>query len=73
MYWPVVRKARQVMGAYADMEELIRLGAYRPGSSAEVDEAIRLNPALEEFLSQGKDEATGIAESYQRLAAILGA
>jgi flagellum-specific ATP synthase len=73
MYWPTVRKARQVMGAYADMEELIRLGAYRPGSSAEVDEAIRLNPALEEFLSQGKDEATGIAESYQRLAAIIGA
>ncbi len=38
-----ITRARQVMAAYSDMEELIRLGAYRPGSSPEVDEAIRLN------------------------------
>ena len=44
------------MATYADMEELIRLGAYRPGSSAEVDEAIRLHKPLEDFLGQGKDE-----------------
>src|SRR6195952_5720178 len=33
----VVRKAKQTMATYADMEELIRLGAYRQGSSPEVD------------------------------------
>jgi flagellum-specific ATP synthase len=71
-YWPVVLRARQTMGAYADMEELIRLGAYRPGSSAEVDEAIRLNPALEAFLAQRKEEATSMADSYRMLAEIMG-
>src|ERR1700722_1303182 len=40
-YLPVLTRARQVMATYADMEELIRLGAYRAGTSAEVDEAIR--------------------------------
>ena len=40
IYLPAITRARQVMATYADMEELIRLGAYRPGSSAEVDEAI---------------------------------
>ena len=40
-FLPVITRAKQVMATYADMEELIRLGAYRPGSSAEVDEAIR--------------------------------
>jgi flagellum-specific ATP synthase len=70
-YLPVITKAKQVMATYADMEELIRLGAYRPGSSAEVDEAIRLHQPLEAFLGQAKGEATSLAEGYQRLASIL--
>jgi len=69
---PVINRARTVMATYADMEELIRLGAYRPGSSAEVDEAIRLHKPLESFLAQVKDEATGIMDGYRRLADIIG-
>ena len=53
------------------MEELIRLGAYRAGSSAEVDEAIRLHEPLEGFLKQGKDEKASLADGYQQLAQIL--
>ncbi|MEI7805071.1 MAG: flagellar protein export ATPase FliI [Hyphomicrobiales bacterium] len=68
---PAISKARQVMATYSDMEELIRLGAYRPGSSAEVDVAIGLHKPLEEFLNQSKEEATSLAEGYQRLEAIL--
>src|SRR6266853_3504610 len=63
---PVILRARMVMATYADMEELIRLGAYRKGSSAEVDEAIRLHRPLEAFLSQGKEESTSLAEGYRR-------
>jgi flagellum-specific ATP synthase len=70
-FLPVVMRARQVMATYADMEELIRLGAYRKGTSAEVDEAIGLHPALEGFLGQGKDESTSLAEGYRRLAEIV--
>ena len=70
-FLPDLNRARQIMATYADMEELIRLGAYRPGSSAEVDEAIRLHGPLEDFLRQGKDEASTLLEGYQRLAAIL--
>jgi flagellum-specific ATP synthase len=73
VYLPTINRARQVMATYADMEELIRLGAYRPGSSAEVDEAISLHQPLEAFLSQGKDEATGLAAGYRRLEEILTA
>ena len=70
-FWPVVRRARQILATYADMEELIRLGAYRAGSSAEVDEAIRLFPQLDAFLNQGKEESTSIGDGYSRLADIL--
>ena len=70
-FLPVLTKARQNMATYADMEELIRLGAYRAGTSAEVDEAIRLHQPLEDFLGQGKEEATSLAEGYRRLEHIL--
>ncbi|HWM81544.1 MAG TPA: flagellar protein export ATPase FliI [Pseudolabrys sp.] len=70
-YLPVLMRAKQVMATYADMEELIRLGAYRPGSSAEVDEAIGFHKPLEAFLNQGKDEASTLAESYAELARIM--
>src|SRR5436853_5646661 len=71
-YLPAVNRARQVMATYADMEELIRLGAYRTGSSPEVDEAIGLHRPLEEFLSQGKDEATTLGQAYELLEKIVG-
>ena len=47
---PTVRRARKVLATYSDMEELIRLGAYRAGSSPEVDEAVALMPDLTAFL-----------------------
>src|SRR5215472_15389027 len=70
-YLAAVNRAKMVMATYADMEELIRLGAYRPGSSPEVDEAIALHGPLEGFLSQGKDEASTLGEGYQRLEQII--
>jgi flagellum-specific ATP synthase len=71
-FWPTIQKARAVMATYADMEELIRLGAYRAGSSPEVDEAIRLHEPLEAFLRQRKDENASLADGYRQLALILG-
>ncbi|MGE0565360.1 MAG: flagellar protein export ATPase FliI [Pseudolabrys sp.] len=70
-YLPAISRAKQVMATYADMEELIRLGAYRPGTSPEVDEAINLHEPLESFLRQGKEESTSMAEGYAWLERIL--
>ena len=67
----IVVDARRALSAYANMEELIRIGAYRSGADAEVDRAILLNPALEAFLAQDKDEATSVDESFGRLVEIL--
>ena len=67
----IVKAARQSLAAYANMEELIRIGAYRAGADPMVDRAIALNPALEAFLAQDKDEATGLEESFDTLASIL--
>jgi flagellum-specific ATP synthase len=67
----LIKRARGLMSTYDDMEELIRLGAYRPGSDRLVDEAIFYQPALEEFLGQRKEEATGMATGFAMLEQIL--
>jgi flagellum-specific ATP synthase len=71
-FLPVIQRGRRVMATYADMEELIRLGAYRAGSSPEVDEAIRLHDPLEAFLRQAKDEVSNLADGYRQLEQIVG-
>jgi flagellum-specific ATP synthase len=66
-----VASARQSMAAYANMEELIRIGAYRMGADAQVDRAIEINPAIEAFLAQDKNEVTSLADTFARLDAIV--
>ena len=63
--------ARQCLASYANMEELIKIGAYRAGADPLVDRAIALNPALEAFLGQRADDATRLSDSFNRLEAIL--
>ncbi len=70
-YLPLVAQARELMGTYADMEELIRLGAYRSGSNPAVDEAIHYHPMLEAFLAQEKGEVLSLSTGYAQLAHLL--
>jgi flagellum-specific ATP synthase len=67
----LVTRARQLLAAYEDMAEMIRLGAYRAGSDSRTDEAIQYYPHLEEFLRQDRADRADLAEGYTRLAAIL--
>jgi flagellum-specific ATP synthase len=69
----IVMKARAPLARYEDMAELIRLGAYKAGTNADVDAAIKLQPQLEAFLTQKKDECSNLAEGYAALDAIVGA
>ena len=64
-------RAVQLMSTYEDMAEMIRLGAYRKGSSPDVDQAIQYYPAIENFLRQRKDEKTTLDAGYDELAKIL--
>ncbi|MGE3301803.1 MAG: flagellar protein export ATPase FliI [Hyphomonadaceae bacterium] len=67
----LVAQARALMSAYADMEELIRIGAYKAGADAQLDEAIRLRPVLEEFLAQDRDALFPSAHAFAILEAAL--
>ena len=65
--------ARRILSTYGDMEEMVRLGAYAAGSSAEVDAAIRIAPGIETLLTQGKRDRGGAEDGFARLAALLAA
>lgn len=68
----LVKEARRALATFADMEELVRLGAYRRGADPQTDRAIDLNEPLEAFLSQTKQERSGFDETFSRLSGILG-
>ena len=62
-----VRRVRAILSLHGDMVDMVRLGAYRAGTDAAVDEALRLTPAIEEFLRQAPGDRSGFDESFQRL------
>lgn len=68
----ILKRAKQIITTYENMEELIRLGAYRKGSDPAVDEAIMLYPQIEEFLGQRKGDRSSIDQSFEMLAQIVG-
>jgi flagellum-specific ATP synthase len=55
------------MSTYHDMEDLIRIGAYKKGSNPEVDKAIVYQSRLENFLSQGIMETISLEDSFRLL------
>lgn len=64
--------ARRHLATYDNMAELIRLGAYRRGTDAEVDRAMQFYPLIETFLTQREHEQSTLAEGYAQLAQLLG-
>ncbi|MCH8977773.1 MAG: flagellar protein export ATPase FliI [Armatimonadetes bacterium] len=58
---------REMVAAYYDVEDLVSVGAYKPGSQPKSDMAIERWDAINAFLRQGRDEATPLADSVQQL------
>jgi flagellum-specific ATP synthase len=67
----LVQIARNLISSYENMAEMIRLGAYRKGTDANVDQAMQYYPAIEKFMSQRKDEKTQLIDGYRELARAL--
>ncbi len=60
----VMLAARRMLARYADMEDLIRVGAYQIGSDKEVDIAVRFFRQANQFLSQSRTEKISQDESF---------
>ena len=67
----LMRRARAILALHAEMADMVRLGAYRPGSNSTVDEALALAPRIESLLRQDRDDRTAAEQAFARLAEAL--
>jgi flagellum-specific ATP synthase len=61
---------RRLLSAYARSEDLVRIGAYKAGGDAELDQALAARPVLRQFLAQETSERISLAECVARLQAL---
>jgi len=60
-------KARETLAVYHKNQDLINIGAYAPGASADIDLAIRLHQPMRHFLTQPVEQGYKAAESWKLL------
>ena len=59
------------LARYNKARDLIQLGAYVPGHDAELDQAVRLHPALSALLQQDMHEPAALQDSFDRLCELV--
>ncbi|HZH62310.1 MAG TPA: flagellar protein export ATPase FliI [Metabacillus sp.] len=60
-------KLRDLLSTYLNSEDLINIGAYKRGSSREIDEAIKYYPKIISFLKQNVEDKVSIKQSIESL------
>jgi flagellum-specific ATP synthase len=63
---------RDVLASYQEVEDLITIGAYKPGQNPRVDRAVALHDRVEEFLKQSSEEGHSLNESWRSMFEIVG-
>lgn len=62
---------RRLLAVYARSEDLVRIGAYKPGADADLDRALRARVPMRAFMTQDAQERTSLGESVARLAGLV--
>lgn len=64
-------RLRDVLSTYEKNADLVSIGAYKAGNNPKLDYALSKIDAINQFLTQGVDEAFSYEESIEKLRAIL--
>ena len=59
---------RELLATYRDAEELVNIGAYRPGSNPRIDRSLQMIEPIRDFLRQSIDEMAQPSETLASLA-----
>ncbi|TXI19521.1 MAG: flagellar protein export ATPase FliI [Nitrosomonas sp.] len=63
----MARQFKNLYSRYQRSHDLISVGAYAPGSDPELDRAIKLYPAFEQFLNQEMSQRESFTDSIEKL------
>ncbi|MDR0819764.1 MAG: flagellar protein export ATPase FliI [Oscillospiraceae bacterium] len=62
---------KNMMAVYNEAEDLINIGAYKSGANPEIDNSIKLHPAIQTFLRQESKESAEFDDTQQKLKTML--
>lgn len=72
----IVAAGRKVLGQLATfrkVEDMVNIGAYQKGANPEIDTAIKMVPAINEFLQQLIEDKQPLGDSFTKLTKLAGA
>lgn len=67
----LAQKMRELLATYREAEDLINIGAYKPGSNPKIDKAVKVIDEINEFLKQRVDDPTDMGQTIRRMQSIL--
>lgn len=67
----LAQKFRETLATYREAEDLINIGAYKPGSNPKIDHAVKLIDDINAYLRQSIGEASDMTTSIRDLQGIM--
>ncbi len=61
------QKLRENLAIYREAEDLINIGAYKPGANPKIDKAVKLIDSINDFLRQRVEEGTSYSQTLKQL------
>ncbi|MEK2689011.1 FliI/YscN family ATPase [Bdellovibrio sp. GT3] len=67
----LAQKLKETLAVYKDAEDLINIGAYKPGSNPKIDRAVKVIDQVNDFLKQRVEDPTNFNNTVRMLQQIL--
>lgn len=67
----LAQKLRETLAVYKEAEDLINIGAYKPGSNPKIDKAVRVIDGVNDFLKQKVEDPTSFNSTIRMMQQIL--
>lgn len=67
----LAQKLKEVLAIYKDAEDLVNIGAYKPGSNPKIDKVLKVIDPLNDFLKQRVEDGSNMTLTLRNLQQIL--